>query len=771
MRVIVPNTFLRKKRSRGRPKKNGLLVAVKKIKNYLKIKKSRGRPKKLSTRLQSLPFVAALIPKKKRGRPKKLQGYKKVVVFSTKKITHPVVLTAQYAPSQTMAFGIYIMVSLVLLSQLSSVVFADLPTVSELETRRQSVSSKILDRNGTVLYSIYEDENRTIVPLEELPPQIIYATIAIEDQNFFGHHGFSPKGIMRAAISNIKGEQIQGGSTLTQQLVKTRLLSTEKTYTRKLRELILALLVELKYSKQEILQMYLNEISYGGSTYGIEEATQRYFGKHASELDLAEASILAGLPAAPSIYTPFGATPELAKARQAEVLRRMKEDGYISEEQQQQALNEELAFRTDTVDIKAPHFVMYIRDLLLEMYGEEMLAHEGLIVTTTLDLPTQDAAQEIVSNEIAGLQGLRVSNGASLITNPQTGEIISMVGSTDYFDFEHDGQVNIPLRERQPGSSIKPLTYAMALERGKTPLSVITDSPVTYTAAGSLPYAPQNYDGKFHGNVTLKEALASSYNIPAVKLLNEIGVGSYIDKAEQMGISTWDDRSRFGLSLTLGGGEVTMLEMTQLYGAFANGGYSIEANPLLEVKNYKGEVLYRNECVLDGAHCTKTRVLDEGVAYLITSMLADNTARTPAFGPLSTLYIPGQEVAVKTGTTNNLRDNWTFGYTGERLVATWVGNNDNTPMSYVASGVTGASSMWNDIMRTQLSDLMPYSFPVPDTIARVAICPGSTNPCATCGSPKTEYFLKTNTPATCTAAGQTNQPIARRVQRAQSRTY
>lgn len=601
-------------------------------------------------------------------------------------------------------------------------VFQDLPEASELIEREQHITTRILDRNGELLFRIYEDENRTLVSLGEIPAQMIQATIAIEDQDFYNHQGFSVKGIVRAFMANLKGETVQGGSTITQQLVKNRLLTSEKTLRRKIREVLLSVVVDGTYSKDQILEMYFNQVAYGGATYGIEEAAQTYFGKPATQLSLAESAMLAGLPAAPSVYNPFGPNPELAYARQHEVLRRMVEETFITEEQAEAARQEILPFRTNTIDIKAPHFVMYVKQLLAEKYGEELLNQGGLEVRTTLDLPLQEETQNIVTTEVQNLARLRVSNGAALVTNPKTGEILTMVGSKDYFDFEHDGQVNVTIRPRQPGSSIKPLTYAVALEKGRTPYTIIDDSPITYKVAGSPPYSPKNYDGKFHGKVSLRQSLASSYNIPAVKMLAEVGISTVIDKGESIGISTWKDRARFGLSLTLGGGEVLMTELSEIYGTFANNGYTEPLNPILEIKNSEGDVLYRNTCALDGVGCVKARNFDPRVAYQITDILSDNNARTPAFGPRSVLDIPGQQVAVKTGTTNNLRDNWTVGYTSDVLVAVWVGNNDNTSMSYVASGVTGASPIWNSIIRLTLDETNPHRFSVPDGLVKVSIC-------------------------------------------------
>lgn len=622
-------------------------------------------------------------------------------------------------------------------------VFRDLPEAADLIERDQIVSTKIFDRDGELLFSIYKDENRTIIPLSDVPEHVKNATIAIEDQDFYRHHGFSLRGITRAFIANSRGEPVQGGSTITQQLVKNTLLTPERSLRRKIREVLLAVIVDGSFTKDQILEMYFNEIPYGGAVYGIEEASQRYFGKSAKDLSLAEGAFLAGLPAAPTAYSPFGSTPELAFARQREVLRRMVEDEFITQAEADEAASTQLVFQPDRTDIIAPHFVMYVRRLLAEQYGDDILTQGGLNVRTTLDLDVQEIAQQAVTDEVDSLQRLRVSNGAALVTNPKTGEILAMVGSRDYFDFENDGQVNVVLRPRQPGSSIKPLTYATAMERGLiTPSSIIDDSPVRYDIPGSPPYAPKNYDGKFRGRVTVRESLASSYNVPAVKTLAMVGVDTVINKGEDLGISTWTDRDRFGLSLTLGGGEVLMLDMAQLYSAFANYGYDVAPNPILEVTNYRGETLYQNTCALVEDNCFQDRDLDPRIAFQITDILQDNRARTPAFGPQSVLNIPGQEVAVKTGTTNSLRDNWTIGFTSDTLVATWVGNNDNTPMSYVASGITGASPIWNNIIRSLLSEDHPHTFPEPEGLKQVKICKTTgTLTCQGCPWVEDEWFI------------------------------
>lgn len=621
-----------------------------------------------------------------------------------------------------------------------SSVFRDLPSPNLIRERSPKVSTKIYDRQGRLLYTIFKDQNRTLVPLSDVSPTLIQATLAIEDADFYNHWGLSFRGITRAALHNLRKETLHGGSTITQQLVKITLLSPERTWKRKLREGVLALAVDSQYTKEEILYYYLNEVNYGGSVYGVEEASRWYFDKSASQLSLAESAFLAGLPRAPSTYSPFGPNPHTGFERQKEVLSRMEEVGAITAQQREAASQEQLAFRSGSYDIQAPHFVMYIRSLLAERFGEDMVSQGGLEVYTTLDLDVQASAEAALAKELERLGKLKVSNGASMVSDPRSGEILAMVGSKNYFDAQNDGTVNVTLSKRQPGSSIKPITYAVAFEKGFTPSTMIDDTPVVYTSPGAPPYAPKNYDGRFHGKVSLRESLGSSYNIPAVRLLVDVGLESMVSKARAMGISTWDDASRFGLALTLGSGEVTMYDMMQVYGTFANDGLSVPLNPLIAVRGYDGKVLYSNPCVQSVEPCNARRTLSQMAAYQITSVLSDNQARTPAFGPRSVLVIPDQEVAVKTGTTNSLRDNWTFGYTEDRVVGVWVGNNDNTPMSAVASGVTGASPIWQNIMKSQIGS-ESRRFALPAGLTKVKVCRQTgTLPCGACPQVVEEVF-------------------------------
>jgi 1A family penicillin-binding protein len=626
--------------------------------------------------------------------------------------------------------------------------FHDLPSPNHLITRPSPLTTKIYDRNGELLYKIYRNENRTLVPLNELPQHLIEATLAIEDKEFYQHKGLSIKGIIRAIehnLSNPKQTKI-GGSTITQQLVKNALLTPKKTWRRKIREALLAILVETRFSKNEILQMYFNEVPYGGTAYGIEEAAQKYFQKSATGLTLPESALLAGLTRAPTKYSPFGAYPEKAKQRQKQVIQEMLKAGYLSPQQAEQAINQKLRFAHQGNGIKAPHFVFYVKNLLAEKYGQAVVEQGGLEVTTSLDWQLQQKAKQTVDQELNKLQRLRVGNGAVLIINPQNGEILAMVGSKDYWNFANDGNVNVTLRPRQPGSAIKPINYAVALQMGYTPATILSDTPITYRLPGRKPYSPKNYDNQFHGRLPLRTALASSLNVPAVKVLSSYGVNKMANMGQELGITTWDDPSRFGLSLTLGAVEVKMIDLAQAYATFANYGKKVDINPILKIKDQKGGVLYTNPCLKNGT-CPHEEVLGSGIAFLINDILADNQARSLAFGRNSLLKIPNHQVAVKTGTSNNIRDNWCYGYTENILVGAWVGNNDNSPMSQVASGVTGATPIWHNLITDFLKDKPKHTWTKPDDIIEEKICRTTgTLPCKNCPYVDKEYFLTGSQP-------------------------
>lgn len=623
----------------------------------------------------------------------------------------------------------------------------DLPSPRQLETRQLAQTTKIYDRGGKLLFNVYEDQNRTVVPLLQIPQNLKLATIAIEDKDFYKHRGFDIYGIIRAARQTIFAGTLQGGSTITQQLVKSAFLSPERTITRKIKELYLAFRVEMAFSKDRILEMYLNQVPYGGTAFGVAAAAEQYFGKDVGDLTLAEAALLAGLPAAPTFYSPYSADPERAQARQRAVLTRMIEEGYITEEEAKAAAGEPLNTRPATVGIRAPHFVMYVREYLAAEYGETVAAQGGLKVTTTLDLDVQEMAQKQVETNIEKLARLRVSNGAALVTKPKTGEILAMVGSKDFFDSSIDGNVNVTIASRQPGSAIKPINYATALERRLiTAATVIMDVPTTFSTA-PRPYKPVNYDGRFHGPVQVRYALGNSYNIPAVKVLALNTVLEMIKKAREMGISTFEDESRYGLSLTLGGGEVKMTEAAVAFGVFPNEGTRVDLTPILKIEDSAGRVIEEFKPK------SGRRVLSSETSFLISSILSDNSARTAAFGPSSLLNIKGKTVAVKTGTTDDKRDNWTIGYTPSYLVATWVGNNDNRPMHpSLASGITGAAPIWNGIMTELLKDKVNETFKVPSGVRGIEICSTTGGQKSDKCANRFEYFIAGTEPTKDTFA-------------------
>jgi len=597
-------------------------------------------------------------------------------------------------------FLILIIFSSVALGALMIYFSKDLPSPDRLVDRKVSLSTKIYDRNGKLLYDVYGDENRTLVTLDKVPEVMRQATIAIEDKNFYSHHGFDLTGMLRAVYNIIFKHELQGGSTLTQQLVKNTLLTNERTVVRKIKEFILSVQIEARYSKDEILQMYFNETPYGGTAIGIEAAAENYFGKSVSKLTLPEAALLAGLTQSPSQYSPYR-NPELAKERQKEVLLRMREEGYITAEQEQAAENVKLKYKPEGSQIRAPHFVMYVRELLAEQYGETILETGGLRVTTTLDLNMQEKFQKIVTDEIAKDRIFRVSNGALLAMDPKTGEILAMVGSKNYFAKDIDGQFNVTTStSRQPGSSIKPIMYATAFKQGFSPATVLIGVPTTFKMGpGQPPYRPQNYANRNYMILPIRKALGNSLNLPAVKTLSLIGVDNLIATAHDMGITTLNEPGRYGISLTLGGGEVKMLDMATAFSVFATEGLKHDPVAILKVTDSNDKVLEEFQ-PNDGV-----RVLSEQVAYLIDSIISDSNNRTLTFGAGNQmgLYIPGHTVAVKTGTTNDNRDNWAIGFTPAQpnspvsiTIASWIGNNDNSPMN--PNFFAGSARIWNQAM-------------------------------------------------------------------------
>jgi 1A family penicillin-binding protein len=597
----------------------------------------------------------------------------------------------------------------------------NLPSPDKI-VRREGFSTKIMDRNGEVLYDIYADQRRIPVEFDNIPEYLREATVAIEDKNFYEHQGFDPLGMLRGFSRIFTRGYAQGGSTLTQQLVKNVLLTPERTIFRKIKEFILAVQIERRYSKDEILQMYLNEAPYGGTAWGVEAAAETYFGENVSDLNLIQSAFLAGLPQRPSVYSPYSSYPDAYVDRTKQVLRRMREDGYIDEDQENEAISqlEDLDFQERGADFKAPHFVQYVQKILEERYGERVVEQGGLQVTTTLDLELQDKAQEIVSEEIEKVEGLHITNGAAVVIDPQTGEILAMVGSKDFNAPDYDGQVNVTESLRQPGSSFKPITYVTALKKGYNASFLLMDVPTEFPGgAGQPPYKPVNYDGKYRGPVQMRYALANSINIPAVKMLAQVGIKDTLETAYDLGLNSLepnkDTLSRVGLSLTLGGGEVRLVELTGAYSAFMNQGFRVDPTAILKVEDADGKVLENNEPKKG------KRVLTPEQAYMIVDMLSDNEARSTVFGTNSLLNIPGRQVAVKTGTTNDKRDNWTVGGNQYGVVGVWVGNNDNSPMKQVASGITGASPIWRRIVLEVLNGKPTTPIEQPGGIVTAAV--------------------------------------------------
>jgi 1A family penicillin-binding protein len=588
--------------------------------------------------------------------------------------------------------------------------------------RNDGFSTKILDRNGKVLYDIFEDQRRSPVEINQVPEYLKQATVAIEDKHFYSHRGFAPLGILRGFSRFFTQGRAQGGSTLTQQLVKNVLLSSERSLIRKAKELVLTLQIESRYSKDQILALYLNEAPYGGTAWGVGAASEMYFGKNISELDLVQSAFLAGLPQRPSAYSPYSSTPKAYVGRTEAVLRRMREDDYITKEQEEEAKSqlENLQFIGKGADFKAPHFVQYVQKILEDRYGERIVEQGGLKVTTTLDLDLQEKAQQIVAEEIAKVESVHITNGASVVLDPESGEILSMVGSKDFNAIDYDGQVNVTMSLRQPGSAIKPIVYAAGLEKGYTASTLFMDVPTAFPGGEGQPeYKPENYDGKFRGPVQLRYGLANSINIPAVKMIALVGVRNALDKGYQMGLTslepTKETLSRVGLSLALGGGEVRLLELTGAYGSFMNGGLKMDPVAILKVEDKNGKVLEEFEKE-DGE-----RVLSEGTAFVIANILSDNNARSEVFGVNSLLSVPGQQIAVKTGTTNDKRDNWTVGGNPSIVVGVWVGNNDNSAMKQVASGVSGASPIWRKILVAGLEGRPKVTFDQPDDVVKMKV--------------------------------------------------
>jgi penicillin-binding protein 1C len=638
-------------------------------------------------------------------------------------------------------------------------VFSGLPSLESLPDQLNAPSVRITDRFGRTLYEALPEEGgrHTVVDLESIPLALQQATIATEDANFYSHPGVDLRAIVRALWIDLRAslregqlETPSGGSTITQQVARNLLLSEEersqRSLRRKLRESALAWQLTRSFSKDEILALYINQTYYGGLAYGAEAASQTFFGKPVSELDLAESALLAGLPQSPAVYNPLTA-PENAQARQAIVLDLMQKADFIDEEQRSLAEREELIFASTAYPIEAPHFVMMVRSQLDALFSpEEIAQHGGLQVRTTLDLDWQRHAERSVERHLEELSsgefglGHNVNNAALIAMDTQTGEIMALVGSPDYFDPNHGGAINMALSPRQPGSALKPILYSAALDPENTDsqpwtaATMLLDVDTAFVTQDGKAYTPSNYDQQVHGPVLIREALASSLNIPAVIALDHVGLDRLFTQATKMGITTLEDPQRYDLTLALGGGEVRLIELTAAYGAFANGGFRLTPSSILEVSDFQGNLLYSTQTPAE------VRVLDERLAWLISDILSDNDARIMGFGEISSLRLD-RPAAVKTGTTSNFHDNWTVGYTPELVTGVWVGNTSYEPMRDV-NGLSGAAPIWHSFTRTVLTGQAEQAFSMPQGIERVEVCAISgLLPTPTCPYRRWEWFI------------------------------
>ncbi len=647
-----------------------------------------------------------------------------------------------------------------------AVLWFNLPSVEGLHARAQPPTTKILDRHGRLLYEIIDPRvgHHTPLQLSKIPLKLQQATIAVEDANFYSNPGVDIIGIMRALWINIRGgEALAGGSTITQQLARLLLLDseerTQRTLLRKLRESLLAWQIAQRYSKDEVLGLYLNETYYGNLAYGVEAAARAYFGKPATDLDLAECALLAGLPQSPSNYDPFN-DPLLAKKRQAIVLGLMQRNAFINEDDMLIAKQSPLSYAPAQFDIRAPHFVSYVRRWLEQEYGTERLVRGSLIVTTTLDLGLNDAGTEIMRTHLRDLAepapnapGHNANNAALIAIDPHTGEILSMIGSPGYFDAKISGAVNAAISLRQPGSAIKPITYAAAFAKlpNFTAATPLFDVRTAFPTREGVPYVPVNYDRRHHGPVSVRAALATSNNVAAVSVLHQIGLPTMIDQGHAMGLSTFGDASQYGLALTLGGGEVRLLDLTAAFGVFAAQGQRVEPIAVREVRTVGGIVLFRGKTtdhrppttvdtplsVVDGRSSV---VVSPQIAWLITDILSDNNARAAAFGESSMLRL-SRPAAAKTGTTSDWRDNWTVGYTPDLVAGVWVGNANGKSMQQI-SGVSGAGPIWHDFMELAQRGQPIHDFVRPAGLLQVEVCELSGRlPTPLCPHTRNEWFI------------------------------
>ena len=653
----------------------------------------------------------------------------------------------------------------------------NLPSPDKLAEKNFSQSTKIYDRNGILLYNVFGEENRTLVKLDKIPKDLKNATIAIEDKNFYKHKGFDVFGLARAVKDAVFKKKVTGASTLTQQLVKNALLTPERTITRKIKEFILSVQIERRYTKDEILQIYLNEIPYGGTSWGSEAAANQYFGKHVWELNLVESAILAGLPQLPTVYSPFGSDPQAYIERTKDVLRRMREDGYITSKQEEKAVEKlpKVKFAAFGQGIKAPHFAIHVKNLLEEKYGAKMIQEGGLKVTTSLDLKLQNMAQKIVADEIkANGAALRMNNAAVIIENTKTGEILAMVGSKDYFAKDIQGNFNVATSGlRQPGSALKPFNYITGFQKGYTPATIFIDQRTDFGGG----YAPGNYCDCFNGPMPVRVALGSSRNIPAVKMLAVNTVSGMVDTLKKFGVTTLNNPSQYGLSLTLGGGAIKLEELTNAYAILGNSGKKVSPTVVIRITDSEGNVIEEL-----GSAEKQSQVARPEHAYLINHILSDPAAKYLDYGTYWAHRLNFQSnVAVKTGTSEYKIDNWSFGYTPSYAVGVWVGNNDNSPMHpSLSSGVTGAAPIYRSIMERVLRGKKIDNFKRPSGIKSMKVDALTGQKPVSGSKVKTEIFAKWQPPPEndmyvkkriCKPSGLLSNPSCEAVGKAITKTY
>lgn len=650
--------------------------------------------------------------------------------------------------SQNLLFVFIVVLATVTFVSISTYVYfvQDLAS-KEIIMNRNDSGVTLLDRDDQSFFIFYQAKNKIFVPLPEIPIHAQHAVIAVEDKDFYTHPGFSIKAIIRSFILNIeKKDIVYGGSTITQQLVKNALLTSDKSFLRKYQEVILAEEIERRYTKNEILEMYLNSVYFGEGAFGIEEASQTYFGKKAINLTLAESSLLAGLLPSPSKLSPLNGNKDLAIFRQRHVLKEMLDEKYISKKEYLLTESEKLIFKpTININYKAPHFALMVRDILIEKFGEERISRSGFKVKTTIDMNWQEYAEKVVRDQVEKLKASNVTNGAAVVMDPKTGEIKAMVGSIDWYD-NNFGKVNMATTPRQTGSAFKPVVYVTAFEKQIiTPATILKDRPTTF----GKNYSPQNYDRKFRGNVTARRALANSLNVPSVDVLSKVGVEQVIDVGKRLGITTLGDPSQYGLSLVLGTAEIKLLDLTSAYGVFANNGYKNNPVSILSITDKRGQTVFEYAP-------NPEFVLGPENTFLISSILSDNKTRSEVFGNVLDISKPA---SVKTGTTEDYKDSWTVGYTPSLAVGTWVGNNDNKPMDNIA-GSLGAAPIWKSLMEKFLEKKQNEEFEKPPGVISLYICRDNGLPLKTGTSDLKEYFVEGTVPSQyCIPKAPTPTPI------------